>query len=62
MTTIEPPGTGHSVTQDHDRTLGRRWRCVVCGWATDWTVWTDHRAALTAIRHQAAADDSRKEA
>lgn len=42
--------TGHTVTLQHDGPR-RRWACT-CGWATDWTTYTDPRAGPDAVRHQ----------
>jgi guanyl-specific ribonuclease Sa len=39
----------HDVTQEHHRGA-RRWVCS-CGWATDWTYYTDPHAAAAAVRH-----------
>lgn len=39
----------HDVTQDSYRGA-RRWVCP-CGWATEWTNYTDPHAAAAAIRH-----------
>lgn len=41
----------HRATQEQNGGH-RRWVCPDCWWSTEWTTYTEHKAAAAAIRHQ----------
>ena len=47
-------GERHEVHHQRDRGY-TRWLCA-CGWATEWTAYTDPGAGASAVRHQIEAN------